>query len=881
MKSRDILAVFNRGRISRLAVARTDVARVALSSEVQTNWMPRTLGSMSLRPGMKYNGAFLDDGAMIPFVYSNDDVAMIELTATNMRVWENGDSVITRPSVSSVISNGGFGSNLNDWTDADDGASVSDWTGGFMRLLGASEAYARRRQEVTVSVGDQGTIHAVRVIVKRGPVVLKVGTTAGGDDVFRQAVLRSGIHSIAFVPGGNFHIEFSANLDYPILVDSCILETAGDMSIMTPWVDADECKAVRWSQSADVVFLSSDHQQMQIERRPNDSWSLVFYESDDGPYLSENTGTISLSSSGLTGSVTISASEPVFEAGNVGGLFKISSQGQEVQGALSADLSYTDPIRVSGVTSTRIFQVVRAGTWSGTLTLQRSVGTVGNWEEANTYNSNGTSSFNDGLDNSIVFYRIGFSTGDYVSGTADVSLVFEAGSITGVVRVSAYTNSTTVTADVLVPLGGTQSSDIWAEGAWSEKNGWPSSVSIWEGRLWWAGLGRMYGSVSDIFYSFDPEFEGDAGPINRRVGEGAVNNVNWLLPLSRLIAGTDTAENSVRSNSIDEPVTPSNYNTKAGSTKGGARAPAIIADDIGYFIGRTGRKVYELNYNQAKYSFSAKDMTLLVPEIGDSGFVRLAIQMVPDMRVFGVRSDGTCGVLVRDEAEDVLCWVDVETLGDIQDVIVLPGSDYDRVIFRIKRTINSHVVYYNEEMASEDDCVGGLSNLQLDSFATGTGTITVAGNLPHLEGESVAIWADGVDQGLFVLGSEFSEPSFGEWVAGIPYVARYKSAKLAGQTKLGLSITQTTRINSLGLVLADTHYQGLRYGPSFDAMDDLPLVVDGAMTDADTIWESYDKDMVEFPGEWSTDNRLCLEATAPRPCTVLGAVMNVDRQDHD
>jgi hypothetical protein len=48
-----------------------------------------------------------------------------------------------------------------------------------------------------------------------------------------------------------------------------------------------------------------------------------------------------------------------------------------------------------------------------------------------------------------------------------------------------------------------------------------------------------------------------------------------------------------------------------------------------------------------------------------------------------------------------------------------------------------------------------------------------------------------------------------------------------------------------------------------------------------SVWESYDEDMIEFPGEWDTDNRMCLEANAPRPCTILAASIIVDRQDAD
>ena len=48
------LQAFNRGKISKLGLARTDLDRTRLSAEEQNNYVPRVLGSMMLRPGLGY-----------------------------------------------------------------------------------------------------------------------------------------------------------------------------------------------------------------------------------------------------------------------------------------------------------------------------------------------------------------------------------------------------------------------------------------------------------------------------------------------------------------------------------------------------------------------------------------------------------------------------------------------------------------------------------------------------------------------------------------------------------------------------------------------------------------------------------------------------------
>ena len=47
------LATFNRGIVDDRAVGRQDIKRIALAASDQTNWMPRSLGAMSLRTGLE------------------------------------------------------------------------------------------------------------------------------------------------------------------------------------------------------------------------------------------------------------------------------------------------------------------------------------------------------------------------------------------------------------------------------------------------------------------------------------------------------------------------------------------------------------------------------------------------------------------------------------------------------------------------------------------------------------------------------------------------------------------------------------------------------------------------------------------------------------
>jgi hypothetical protein len=114
---------------------------------------------------------------------------------------------------------------------------------------------------------------------------------------------------------------------------------------------------------------------------------------------------------------------------------------------------------------------------------------------------------------------------------------------------------------------------------------------------------------------------------------------------------------------------------------------------------------------------------------------------------------------------------------------------------------------------------------------------------------------------------------------GLPYDAEFKSARLAVASQMQMPLTQRKKLGTLALVLADTHTKGIKYGQSFEAMDDLPRIEAGVEVAADHVWEAYDYDAFTVPGEWGTDARLCLKASAPRPCTVLAAVLGVTGND--
>ncbi len=213
--ARKLILAFNRGVVSAFGLARVDLKRMGMSAETQTNWMPRVLGSMMLRPGLQKLDNTRSDtvSRLMPFVFSEDDTAQVEISGNTVYV-RIDDSRITRPTVTSAVTNGGFDSNVTSWTDIDESSTASIWeANGNLQLLGNGTNFAGRKQQVTTV--ETGTEHALRVIVDTGPIILKVGSSDLGEQYISETSLGEGEHSLAFTPTGDFYITITSSLSYP------------------------------------------------------------------------------------------------------------------------------------------------------------------------------------------------------------------------------------------------------------------------------------------------------------------------------------------------------------------------------------------------------------------------------------------------------------------------------------------------------------------------------------------------------------------------------------------------------------------------------------------------------------------------------------------
>jgi len=891
---------------------RTDLERLRLTAETQTNLIPKATGPAQFRPGTKYLGATKSSAEawLASFIAGEDDGFLLEFTTSLLRVWDpDTDTLVTRPAVTSVVTNGDFSSGTG-WTLASTSGQSSTISGGVLTLAArAHGGLASCKRECTTV--ETGTEHALRIDVDRGPVLFRCGSSDGGEQYIEETELKTGIHSLAFTPTGNFWVQFTTTSQVNRIVNSITVESSGTMELPTIWPLA-ALPELRMAQSLDVMFCAcAGYKQQRIERRGDTSWSVVDYDSDDGPFGSANQTDITLTPAATEGNTTLTASRPYFTSDMVGQLFQIYHEGQKIETYLAGANQFTPAFLVSGVTETnaedRKWTQATTGTWVGTLRNQRSFDgedfEFHDYRRAQTVatidiTANASYTNDDNEDNVLVYYRIGFPTGQYTSGEAAVTFDYVGGGGLGICRVVAFTSSTAVDVEVLKPFKGKHASSDWQAGMWSAEVGYPSAVKIDDGRLWWVGDDKEWGSISDAYESFDETLEGDAGPINRSIALGGRNKARWAAGVGTMLVGCDGQIIETTASALDEVITPTNLHNRSLGKVGAAKVAAVdCADDRTLFVEASGAAIYEASYDSSKGKRLVTEFSKLTKDIFEDGIRQMAVQNRPDQRILVANTSAAATTIVFEPAQQVVAHIpwSTEDTGSVTDFVesiaVLPGVGQDRVYRSVKRVVNGSTVRYIEKDALDSEAKPGTITKCMDSHVVyGAGTTTLSG-LSHLEGRTVVAWGDGgpvnttgttttkeftVSGGQITLDVAFATGG----CVGLPYRGRYKSPRLSYGVANSTPMLKNKALTAVGLMLSDFVRSGITFGTEFDnashPLNSLPAYVGG--TDATEVVSGVgtDENLMPTGGAISLDERLCIEVRSPKPATINAVVMCIE-----
>jgi len=530
------------------------------------------------------------------------------------------------------------------------------------------------------------------------------------------------------------------------------------------------------------------------------------------------------------GTVTLSASSPVFTAGSsghVGALFKITHN--RLQSVVKGSAAGTtvgvidQSIDVKGS-----FTFTTHGNWDATIELQRLADGI-NWETFRSYTSvitNSVGSRNiqkvhiEESDN--IQYRMNVITHD-VSSTINADISVDDSTQDSIFRITATASTMSATAACIVAAPDNVATTRWAEGAWSPVRGYPSAVTFFGERIVY---GFTESDQQNIWLSEVGKFEDFESGINDAdaftITVPTANRGRWLAAIETLVAGTSGDEWRIRATTIDAALTPQNWEIKKQTGYGSADIQAIEVNEVALFVDSVARKIREYTFNDAQQKYISPDLTALAEDITAGGITSIAIQKNPDSIIWFTIADNPYLVSMTYEREQNVVAFANHPLGGnaiTESVCVIPGTSEDIITLSANRTIDNATVRTIEQMQPRD-----WGNNDANAFFVDGGIIDIGGvatitGLTHLEGETVSVLVDGAVQAdKIVSNGQITIDEAGSIVhVGLPFTYRASPMRLDITTAAGLSHGSIKKISEIVVSFHQT--SGAQYGDDSDTYD--------------------------------------------------------------
>jgi hypothetical protein len=470
----------------------------------------------------------------------------------------------------------------------------------------------------------------------------------------------------------------------------------------------------------------------------------------------------------------------------------------------------------------------------------------------------------------------------------------------GWATITGYTSTTVVTVTINEDMGATTATANWRLGVWSDTTGYPSVVTFYQDRLLWDGGAAapqtIYGSRTGDYLNHAPTdyattpVVADDNSLAIAMNSRDVQVIRWMLPDEKgLLVGTVKGEWAVRPSASGEALTPTNQKADQLTRYGSSTVAPAEAGATALYVQRSGRVVRELVFVFADDKYKSPDMTRLAEHITYGGITEIAFQLAPLSVLWAVRDDGVLLGFTYERDESVVGWHrhilgGVFGSGDaiVESVAVIPNpaGDADEVWMVVKRTVNGGTVRYLEYMSkvwergdTQETSVYFDSAVVYDS----TATTTITG-LGHLEGETVAVKADGAahPDKTVASGTITLDVSATQVVVGLGYNSDGVTLRNNAGAVNGTAQGKTQRKHRLAFRLHDT--LGFSAGP---ALDDLEPHIVRVTTDASGQPPGlFSGDWSKaWPGGYSTDDLVAFRFNQGFPGTLEAIMPQQDTQD--
>lgn len=517
--------------------------------------------------------------------------------------------------------------------------------------------------------------------------------------------------------------------------------------ITTPYSTADLFD-LDFIKSEDVMYIAHpDYEPRQLSRSGHTLWSLDALNIGTGPFQAENIDTdLTITPAGTTytvdSAITLTAASDLFRPGHVGSIWRIEQiRGtSQITGTFTANENSLSTPFFSGA-----YGFTTSGNSDGTITLMRSTNNGASWRPALTALTDSDFDNPTEIEEDGAIYRAVMS--NYGSGSPTYTFTITDNANKGVVRITGVENGTDATATVVIALVDGTATSNWREGYWSDYRGWPETVTIHQQRLTFGGSTTFPQTV--WFGKTDPDdytnfTEGTLDTSAFTVVLAGNNPIQWLLSQDYLLIGNSGS--CGKYGDQGKAVTPTSPNYQEQTRQGAANLPAIIAGDAILYVERGLRTIREFVFDFQADKYLSPDLSVLSPEITESGIKDIAFQFRPYPILWCVLNNGDIATLTYQKNQSVVAWTKQITDGDFESITIIPDTTEDEVWVSVKRTIDGDtetVVRYVEQFQPQDwgsdpnDAWFVDSGISYDGADANTFT-----GADHLDGETVSIYAD-------------------------------------------------------------------------------------------------------------------------------------------
>lgn len=926
---------FSGGEISPSLYSRVDLQKYATGLRKALNFIIHPSGGASNRPGTEYVTAAkfaAKKSRLVPFEFSLEQAYVLEMAEESIRFFKNGQLVeltthdvefnpATSYAKGEYVAVGYFAKAAK----ASNGAALFFHT--------TQETYAAIVKEVKLIFYSGGPGNTLGVSVVANTINVQLSETdADNTAAAIQTKLRA-LGTVNFVDFSKWWVTenaaytanrayFAAGVAYAYASSAAVKSYRAKEAVAGTATNSNIFPAVTWSntvppeweqtevyevvspyqeadlpnlkftQSADVLYITHpDYSPRMLVRYADDDWDLETYDFKNGPFMVSNADaakTLTVSAKTGTGK-TLTAASALFDTSSpslhIGSLWRIQHDlpGQTVQAAL-ASVTQTSSIQCG-----KTWRIITHGNWDGKIEVQKSLDGGTTWKTIRGFSS----SMNGGTtgDNNVNTYgdlgepclvRVAMTA--RTDGTCNVDLTTDAYTHTGVVKITAVASATSATCDILTAVGDTTATSDWAEGSWSNYRGWPSCVVFFQDRLCFActrweaqTIWMSQTGVYDDFGRSDPLLDSDGVTVT--LSARKMNGIRNMVSLNTLLAFTSSTEWSIGPGS-DGTLTPNSIEIRCQGSRGSAVADPVVIGNRGLYFQPMGAVLRDFGYDFSSDGYSGDDLTIFSNHLFDNfSVIEMAYAQEPDSLVWCVRDDGALLSMTYMREQEVLAWTRHETAGEFESVCSIPGDGYNEVWFVVKRTINGSDVRFIERLAQRMTSTDVKDQYFVDAGITYSGAeITNITGLDHLEGEEVAVLADGdVVTGLTVASGAIILPAAAAKVhVGLPYDADFETLDI--ELNLNSGTTQGSKMKLSEVVLRFQNSRGGLLGSDFTEaeMDEVNNERTDEALDEPIALKSVDFKQLMGNSGYSEAGRICYRQNTPLPVTILAVIPTVN-----